>query len=103
MLGDLEYAFFEEGLKLPVNVASNLEEDHKKKLLKVLSDHKRTIAWKFSNIKRISTPLRTHKIQMEESFIPMIQPQRSLNLNMNQVVKGEVIKLVNAKIFTQLF
>ena len=36
-----------------------------------------------------------HKILMEESYKPTVQPQRRLNLNMQEVVKKEVLKLLD--------
>ncbi len=39
-----------------------------------------------------------HKILMEESYKPMVQPQRLLNLNMQEVVRAEVLKLLDAGI-----
>ncbi|GJS84051.1 putative nucleotidyltransferase, ribonuclease H [Tanacetum coccineum] len=46
---------------------------------KVLEKHKGAIAWKMADIKGISPSFCTHKILMEESFKPVIQPQRRLN------------------------
>ena len=64
--------------------------------MKVLTEHKRAIAWKISDIQGISPSFCTHKIMLEEGFKPMIQPQRRLNPNIKEVVKKEVIKLLDA-------
>lgn len=58
----LEYTFLEEWLKPPVIIPANLLIEHKGKLLGVLKKHKRAIAWKISDIKRISPSFCTHKI-----------------------------------------
>ena len=92
----LQYAFLTENSKLPVIIASNLKEDQQEKLLKVLKEHKRAIAWKISDIPGISPSFCTHKILLEEDFKPVVQPQRRLNPNMKDVVKAEVIKLLDA-------
>ena len=92
----LEYVFLEEDLKLPVIIASGLSTAQKDKLLKVLKKHKRAIAWKISDIQGISPSFCTHKILLEEDFKPVVQPQRRLNPNMKDVVKKEVIKLLDA-------
>ncbi|GKD39569.1 reverse transcriptase domain-containing protein, partial [Tanacetum coccineum] len=49
----LEYLFWEGTDKLPVIIAKDLKEDEKVRLLKVLNSHKRSIAWKISDIKGI--------------------------------------------------
>ena len=92
----LEYAFLEEDSKLPVIIASGLSTAQKDKLLKVLKEHKRAIAWKISDIQGISPSFCTHKILLEEDFKPVVQPQRRLNPNMKDVVKKEVVKLLDA-------
>nr|GEY05847.1 reverse transcriptase domain-containing protein [Tanacetum cinerariifolium] len=54
----LEYAFLEDSNKLPVIIAKNLKVDERKALLNVLKSHKRTIAWKISDIKGIDPSWR---------------------------------------------
>ncbi|GKD24350.1 hypothetical protein Tco_1230564, partial [Tanacetum coccineum] len=48
-----KYAFLEGTDKLPVIIAKDLKEYEKVRLLKVLKSHKRSIAWKISDIKGI--------------------------------------------------
>ncbi|GJZ50641.1 reverse transcriptase domain-containing protein, partial [Tanacetum coccineum] len=62
----------------------------------VLEKCKGAITWKMSDIKGISPSFCTHKILMEESFKPVIQPQRRLNLKVQDVVKDEIVKLLNS-------
>ncbi|GJT61162.1 reverse transcriptase domain-containing protein [Tanacetum coccineum] len=92
----LEYAFLEGTYKLPVIIAKNLKEDEKVRLLKVLKSYKRAIAWKISNIKGIDPQFCTHKILMEDDSKPAIQHQRHVNLKIHEVIKKEVIKLLDA-------
>ncbi|GKF00177.1 reverse transcriptase domain-containing protein, partial [Tanacetum coccineum] len=68
----LEYAFLEETDKLPVIISKKLKDEEKAALLKVLKSHKRTIAWKISNIKGIDPRLCTHKILIEDDFKPAV-------------------------------
>ena len=70
----LEYAFLEEGSKLPVIIASNLSQEKKSKLLEVLKRHKKAIAWKIADIKGISPAFCTHKILMEDNHKPTALP-----------------------------
>ena len=64
-------------------------------MLNVLGQHKKAIAWKMADIKGISPSFCTHKILLEEAAKSVIQPQRRLNPNMRDVVKKEVIKLLD--------
>ncbi|RVW89164.1 Retrovirus-related Pol polyprotein from transposon opus [Vitis vinifera] len=69
---DLKYAYLEEDEKCPVVVSSTLT--------------------------RISPLVCTHHIYMEEDAKPVRQPQRRLNPHMQEVVRGEVLKLLQAGI-----
>ncbi|GJY53177.1 reverse transcriptase domain-containing protein [Tanacetum coccineum] len=92
----LEYAFLEGTDKLPVIISKELKEEEKAALLKVLKSHKRAIAWKISDIKGINPSFCTHKILLEDSFKPAVQHQRRVNLKIHEVIKKEVIKLLDA-------
>ncbi|GJS79812.1 reverse transcriptase domain-containing protein [Tanacetum coccineum] len=92
----LEYAFLEGADKLPVIIAKNLNDDEKTRLLNVLKSHKRAIAWKLSDIKGIDPQFCTHKILMEDDFKPAVQHQRRVNPKIHEVIKKEVIKLLDA-------
>ncbi|GKE82298.1 reverse transcriptase domain-containing protein, partial [Tanacetum coccineum] len=48
------------------------------------------------DIKGIDSSFCTYKILMEDEFIPSVQPQRRVNPNVKEVVKKEVIKLLDA-------
>src|SRR5262249_25631206 len=50
----LEYTLLKENSNLPVIISSKLNDEQKEKLLKVLREHKRAIAWKVADIKGIS-------------------------------------------------
>nr|GEV85792.1 reverse transcriptase domain-containing protein [Tanacetum cinerariifolium] len=65
----LEYAFLEGDNKLPVIIAKDLS---------------------------INPEFCTHKILMEEDFEPTVQRQRRVNPKINDVIKQEVIKLLDA-------
>nr|GFB23434.1 reverse transcriptase domain-containing protein, chloroplastic [Tanacetum cinerariifolium] len=65
-------------------------------LITVLESHKRAIAWKLSNIKGIDPEFCTHKILMEEDFKPAVQHQRRVNPKIHDVIKNEVLKLLDA-------
>nr|GEU81155.1 reverse transcriptase domain-containing protein [Tanacetum cinerariifolium] len=64
--------------------------------LSMLKSHKRAIAWKITDIKGIDPRFCTHKILMEEDYKPAVQSQRRVNPKIHEVIKKEVIKLLDA-------
>nr|GEY85363.1 reverse transcriptase domain-containing protein [Tanacetum cinerariifolium] len=93
----LEYAYLEGIYNLPVVIAKDLKVDEKEALLKVLKSHKRAIAWKVTDIKGIDPWFWTHKILMEEDYKPTMQSQRRVNPKIHEVIKKEIIKLLNSR------
>ncbi|GJS45009.1 DNA-directed DNA polymerase [Tanacetum coccineum] len=85
-----------ENNQLPVVISSALSTNEKTKLLEVLRNHKGAIAWSIADIKGINSSFCTDKILMEDEFKPSVQPQRRVNPNIKEVVKKEVIKLLDA-------
>ncbi|GJX07700.1 hypothetical protein Tco_0195632 [Tanacetum coccineum] len=92
----LKYAFLNNKQKFPVIISSLLNSQEKESLLKVLTQHKATLAWKVADIKGISPLFCTHKILMEDNFKPVVQPQRRLNPKVQDVVKAEIVKLLDS-------
>nr|GFA98165.1 reverse transcriptase domain-containing protein [Tanacetum cinerariifolium] len=92
----LEYAFLEGDDKLSVIIEKDLSVEEKTALITILNSHKRAIAWKLSDIKGINPKFCTHKILMEEDFEPAVQHQRGVNPKIHDVIKQEVIKLLEA-------
>ncbi|KAJ9546801.1 hypothetical protein OSB04_019344 [Centaurea solstitialis] len=94
----LEYQFLEGNNSLPVIISSLLTANEKDRLIEVLKRHKKALAWRISDIPGISPSFCTHKILMEDNFKPCVQKQRRLNPKMQEVVKKEVIKLLDTGI-----
>nr|GEU64040.1 reverse transcriptase domain-containing protein [Tanacetum cinerariifolium] len=92
----LEYAFLEGDDKFPVIIAKDLSVEEKTALITVLKSHKRAIAWKLSDIKGIDPEFCTHKILIEENFEPAVQDHRRVNPKIHDVIKNEVLKLLDA-------
>nr|GEY79158.1 reverse transcriptase domain-containing protein [Tanacetum cinerariifolium] len=92
----LEYAFLEGDDKLPVIIAKDLSVEEKAAFIKVLKSHRQAIAWKLSNIKGIDPEFCTPKILIEDDFEPAVQHQRRVNPKIHEVVKKEVLKLLDA-------
>ncbi|XP_073153675.1 uncharacterized protein [Henckelia pumila] len=94
----LKYMFLGENDKLHVIISSFLTGEMEARLMEVLKKHKSVFAWKVADIKGINPSLCMHKILMEENINPLVQPQRRLNPKMQEVVKAETIKLLDAGI-----
>ncbi|GJS94259.1 hypothetical protein Tco_0801227 [Tanacetum coccineum] len=92
----LEYAYLHGDKSFPIIISSELSDEEKISLLQVLEKWKGAIAWKMSDIKGISPSYCTHKILMEDDFKPVIQPQRRLNPKVQDVVKNEIVKLLDS-------
>nr|GEW50452.1 DNA-directed DNA polymerase [Tanacetum cinerariifolium] len=92
----LEYVFLENYNKLPVIIAKNLKDVEKEALINVLKSHKWAIAWKIFDIKGIDPRFYTHMILMEDDYKPAVQSQRRVNPKIHDVIKKEVIKLLDA-------
>nr|GEU41686.1 reverse transcriptase domain-containing protein [Tanacetum cinerariifolium] len=99
----LEYAYLEGVDKLTVIIAKDLKVDEKEALLKVLKSHKRAIAWKIIDINGIDPRFYTHKILMGEDYKPAVQSQRRVNPKIHEVIKKEVIKLLDARMIYLIF
>ncbi|XP_073138979.1 uncharacterized protein [Henckelia pumila] len=73
------------------------------RLLDVLKSHKSVFTWKVADIKSINPSICMPKILMEENINPLVQPQKTLNPKMQEVVKAETIKLLDAGIINPIF
>nr|GEZ98232.1 reverse transcriptase domain-containing protein [Tanacetum cinerariifolium] len=94
----LEYAFLEGDDKLPVIIAKDLKYEEKTTLIKVLKSHKQALAWKLFEIKDIDSEFYTHKNLKEDDFKPTVQHQRRVNSKIHEVIKKEVLKLLDARL-----
>jgi hypothetical protein len=63
-----------------------------------LRKHKKVIGYLISDLKDITPTFCTHRIPLEEQCKPIIEHQRRLSHAMREVVKKEVIKLLDAEI-----
>ncbi|GKA93279.1 reverse transcriptase domain-containing protein [Tanacetum coccineum] len=83
----LEYVFLEEPSFFPVIISSQLSEQNKNKHVFVLKRHMQAFAWKTTDIPSICPSFCKHKIQLLENKKRVVQKQRRLNPNMQEVVK----------------
>ncbi|XP_059441924.1 uncharacterized protein LOC132174256 [Corylus avellana] len=94
----LKYKYLDPIESLPVIIAADLDSDQEHELLEVLREHKEAIGWSIEDIKGISPTVVMHKIHLEENAKTSREPQRRLNPAMQEVVRAEVIKLLDAGI-----
>jgi hypothetical protein len=95
---NLKYKFLGPVDSLPVIIASDLIDAQEEELLNVSREHKEAIGWTIEDIKGINPSLVMHKIHLEENSKPSREPQRRLNPAMQEAVRTEVIKLLDAGI-----
>ena len=91
----LKYVFLGDDETLPVIVSSTLTAQEEDKLLRVLREYKTDIGWTLADIKGISPTTCMHRILLEEGAKPTREAQRRLNPPMMEVVKKEIIKLLD--------
>ncbi|XP_071902756.1 uncharacterized protein [Coffea arabica] len=84
--------------ELEVALTKHLELEttsEEKKLIRILREHKELIGWTITDIKGISPSICMHRIRLEENAKPVRQAQRRLNSLIIEVVKKEILKLLD--------
>jgi hypothetical protein len=94
----LKYAYLGDNQTLPVIIASELSLGEEEKLVRVLRDHKTALGWTIADIKGISPSKCMHRILLEDEARPTRDTQRRPNPHMKQVVRDEVLKLLDVGI-----
>ncbi|CAN6554089.1 unnamed protein product [Malus baccata var. baccata] len=95
LLSHLKYIFLGENETLPAIISSSLTAQEEEKLLRVLKKFKSALGWTLADIKGISPTTCMHHIFLEEGAKPTREAQRRLNPPMMEVVKKEIIKLLD--------
>ncbi|WZZ77549.1 hypothetical protein YC2023_098121 [Brassica napus] len=95
----VRYAFLGPNGTYLVIVSSELIETKLSELLKTLKRFRKAIGYSLDDIKGISPSLcmhRIHRIHLEDESMTSIVHQRRLNPNLKDVVKKEILKLLDA-------
>ena len=95
---ELKYAYLEEHGQCPVVIFSLLNTLQENSLLDILRENKQAIGWKITDLKGISPAVCTHHIYLEDEAKSARQPQRRLNPHIQEVVRAEVLKLLQVGI-----
>ncbi|KAL0287692.1 UNVERIFIED_CONTAM: hypothetical protein Sangu_2681400, partial [Sesamum angustifolium] len=92
----LKYAYLGENNILPVIISSKLNPLEEEKLIRVLREFKEAIGWTIGDIKGLSPSTCMHRILLEEGTKPSREAQCQHNPPMMEVVKKEILKLLDA-------
>ena len=94
----LRYVFLGKDDSLFVIIASDLNVHQLGGLIKVLKRFKRAIGLTIANIIWIHSYICSHQIKLLSDHKQKIEHQRRLNLPMQEVVKKEIIKWLDAEV-----
>lgn len=95
---NLRYEFLDLEFERPVIVNADLGKIETEKLLHILRKYPTTLGYNITDLKRISPSVCMHRIMLEEDCKTSREHQRRLNPIMSEVVKKEVMKLLEAGI-----
>jgi hypothetical protein len=98
----LKYEFLRPEKTYPLIVSDELSTEENEKLLNLLKKHRKVIGYSINDLKGLSPAFCTHRIPMEDQCKPIVDHQRRLTHAMREVVKKEVIKLLDAGIIYQV-
>ena len=93
---NLRYEFLDEKMNRPVIVSATLSQKETNQLLDVLRRYPSALGYNISDLKGISPSICMHRISLEEDSKPSREHQRRINHIMSDVVKKEVLKLLEA-------
>jgi hypothetical protein len=82
----------------PVIMSDELGPEENEKFLILLKRHRKVTGYSINDLKGLSPAFCTHRIPMEDQCKPVVDHQRRLTHAMREVVKKEVIKLLDARI-----
>ncbi|CAM8975600.1 unnamed protein product [Rhodiola kirilowii] len=94
----LRYEFMGPNSTYPVIVNASLTDVETQKLLDVLREHRPALGYSIDDLKGISPDLCMHRINLEDDARPSRDALRRLKPKLNDVVKKEILKLLDAGI-----
>ncbi|KAK1683833.1 hypothetical protein QYE76_044681 [Lolium multiflorum] len=95
---NLKYAYIDDKKTYPVIISAKLSDFEEERLLEILKKHRRAIGYTLDDLKGISPSICQHAINMEDDAKPVVEHQRRLISKMKDVVRNEVLKLLEAGI-----
>jgi len=94
----LRYAFLRPNSTYLVILNVSLSASQIDSLLRILRMHRKAIGYTLDDLKGIHLSVCRHHILMEDDYKPSIEHKRRLNPNKQEVVKKEILKLLQASI-----
>ena len=79
-------------------ISDKLLEEETNNLIAILEKHQSVLGYTLQDLKGTSPALCTHRIPLDPEMAPSREPQRRLNNAVREVVKKEILKLVDAGI-----
>jgi hypothetical protein len=76
-------------------VSTNLSENEEEQLMMMLKMHRKVFGHSLNDFKGISPSITTHRIFMEDGVQPVADFQRKLKSEMKEVVRKEIIHLLD--------
>jgi hypothetical protein len=96
----LKYVFLGPNKTYPVILSDELSPEQNEKLLNLLKTHRKVIGYSINDLKGLRPDFCTHRIPMEDQCKPLVDT-KGLTHAVREVVKKEVIKLLDAGIIYQ--
>jgi hypothetical protein len=95
---DLKYAYIDYKKIYPIIISSKLSGKEEERLLEILRKHQGAMGYTLDDLKGISPTICQHAINMEEDAKPVVEHQCRLISKMKEVLRNEVLKLLDAGI-----
>jgi hypothetical protein len=95
---DLKYTYIDDKIIYPVIISAKLSRKEEERLLEILWKHRGAMGYTLDDLKGISPTICQHAINMEPDAKPVVEHQRCLIPKMKEVVRNEVLKLLDAGI-----
>ncbi|KAK1641954.1 hypothetical protein QYE76_059759, partial [Lolium multiflorum] len=95
---NLKYAYIDDKKTYPIIISAKLSDFEEERLLEILKKHRGAIGYTLDDLKGISPSICQHAINMEDDAKPVVEHQRRLIPKMKDMVRNEVLKLLEAGI-----
>ncbi|KAK1648458.1 hypothetical protein QYE76_066263 [Lolium multiflorum] len=93
---NLKYAYIDDKKTYHVIISAKLSDIEEERLLEILKKHRGAIGYTLDDLKGISPAICQHAINIEDGAKPVVEHQRRLIPKMKDVVRNEVLKLLEA-------
>jgi hypothetical protein len=94
----LKYEFLGPDKTNPVIISDLFSPEENEKLLNLLKKHRKVVGYSINDLKGLSPAFCTHFIPIKDHCKLVVDHQRRLTHAIREVVKKEVIKLLDARI-----